>query len=242
MKLLIIQHVSLEGPGLLEDKLINDGWETDIRCMDTPGTRLPENLNGYRALLILGGPMGAYEENVYPYLYQVEELIREAAAKDIPTAGICLGAQLIARALGAEVSPNPQKEIGWSVVNIREEGRGTRLFHDLPDTLPVFQWHGDTFSLPEGATLLASGGICRNQAFLYGENIWALQFHPEVTPDMIRLWSEAYQDELCDFAGPGDAARLQQNTLARWNSMRLWREQLLENISAVLKGEGILPG
>jgi len=238
MKILIIQHVACEGPGLLGDKLRNDGWETDIRCMDIPGTSLPVHLDSYQALLILGGPMGAYEENIYPYLYQVEELIREAAAKNIPTAGICLGAQLIARALGAEVFPNPQKEIGWSGININEEGKSTRLFHNLPDTLPVFQWHGDTFSLPEGARLLASGEICRNQTFLYGENIWALQFHPEITPEMIRLWSEAYQEELNEFAGPGAAARLQEDTRDRWDGMHVWRTQMLKNLAAVLKGEG----
>jgi GMP synthase-like glutamine amidotransferase len=129
---MIIQHVACEGPGLLGDKLRNDGWETDIRCMDIPGTSLPVHLDSYQALLILGGPMGAYEENIYPYLYQVEELIREAAAKNIPTAGICLGAQLIARALGAEVFPNPQKEIGWSGININEEGKSTRCFITCP--------------------------------------------------------------------------------------------------------------
>ena len=236
MKILIIQHVSLEGPGLLQEILINDGWETDIRCMDVPGTRLPDHLDPYQALLILGGPMGAYEENIFPCLSQEQQLVREAAAKNIPVAGICLGAQIIARALGAEVFPHPQKEIGWSEINITEEGKSTRLFHNLPDTMPVFQWHGDTFSLPAGARLLASSEICRNQAFVYGNNIWALQFHPEITLEMIKFWSEAYEDELNEFDRPGAAARLQQNTRAQWDSMGLWREQLLKNLALVLKG------
>jgi len=236
MRLLIVQHVSGEDLGLLKDKLINNGWELDNRSMDIPGTSLPENLDGYHAFIILGGPMGAYEEDVYPYLNQVEELVREAAAKDIPTVGICLGGQIIARALGAEVGPNPEKEIGWSPLNILGDGQASQLFYGLPEILSVFQWHGDTFSLPQGAVLLASSDVCPNQAFVYHQNIWALQFHLEVNPDMIKNWTELYHDELNYFAGPGAAARLQRNTEARWEYMQPWREQFLNNLLAILQG------
>jgi GMP synthase-like glutamine amidotransferase len=96
----MIQHVACEGPGLLEQELINADWELDIRYMDNPGTKLPDYLDDYQAFIILGGPMGAYEEGRYPYLFKVQEYVREAVLKHIPTVGICLGGQLIARALG----------------------------------------------------------------------------------------------------------------------------------------------
>jgi GMP synthase (glutamine-hydrolysing) len=237
MRLLVVQHVSCEGLGLLKDKLINDGWELDIRSMDIAESSLPDSLAGYHAFIILGGPMGAYEENVYPYLYQVEALVRQAAAGNIPTLGICLGGQIIARALGAEVGPNPQKEIGWYFINTINEDKANLLFHNLPSVLPVFQWHGDTFSLPEGAILLASSEACQNQAFVYRNNIWALQFHLEVDRDMIKIWSEIYNDELTQFGGPGAATRLQRNTQARWEGMDALQEKFINNILAILQGD-----
>lgn len=235
MRLLMIQHVACEGPGLMADLLSRQGWDLDIRYMDRAGTALPGNLGDYRAFIILGGPMGAYEESRYPYLSGVQELVREAVWRSIPTLGICLGGQIIARALGAHVDPNPFKEIGWSHVRLSPAGMSNRLFADLPEMLAVFQWHGDTFALPEGAVLLASGDICHNQAFVYGENIWALQFHLEVTPAMIVSWAKIYREELTCFGGPGAADRLVKNTEARWEAMSSWREQFLSNLGSLFK-------
>lgn len=234
MRLLMVQHVVCEGPGLLEQELVNKDWELDLRCMDAPGAQLPENLSDYQAFIILGGPMGANEEDRYPYLYKVEELIREAASHKIPTIGICLGGQLIARALGAEVKPNPIKEIGWSLVHLLPAGEANPLFANLPAVFSVFQWHGDTFYLPEGAVLLATGEDCHNQAFIYGDKVWALQFHLEVTPDMVANWSEIYANELINYAGPGAPKLLVLNTQARWQAMQRWREQFLKNLTEVL--------
>ncbi|MEA4927032.1 MAG: type 1 glutamine amidotransferase [Syntrophomonadaceae bacterium] len=234
MRLLMIQHVACEGPGLLEPGFINKGWEVDIRCMDTPGIKLPENLDEYQAFIILGGPMGAYEEGRYPYLFKIQELIREAVLHKVPTVGICLGGQLIARALGADVGPNPVKEIGWSLVRLLPEGQANPLFAHLPPMISVFQWHGDTFALPRGAVLLASGEDCHNQAFVYGDNVWALQFHLEVTPAMIASWSEIYANELVNYGGPGAPNLLALNTQARWQAMQPWREQFLKNLTEVL--------
>ncbi|HNX29274.1 MAG TPA: type 1 glutamine amidotransferase [Syntrophomonadaceae bacterium] len=235
MRLLIIQHVTCEGLGLLESELISKGWGLDIRCMDLPGGALPDHLDKYRALIILGGPMGANEGEKYPYLFKVQELVREAAAKQIPCVGICLGAQLIARALGAKVMPNPVKEIGWLPVRLLPAGMNNRLFKDMPSGFSVFQWHSDTFVLPEGAKLLAEGGDCRNQAFVYGDHIWALQFHLEVTPAMIAVWSELYKDELADYGGPGVKERLIINTRARWEIMQSTREQFFSNLNMILE-------
>jgi GMP synthase-like glutamine amidotransferase len=236
MRLLMIQHVACEGPGLLEKEIINEGWELDIRCMDTSGTKLPDNLGDYQAFIILGGPMGAYEETRYPYLFKIQEFVREAVFKHIPTVGICLGGQLIARALGADVGPNPIVEIGWSPVRLLPEGGDNRLFSNMPSMFSVFQWHGDTFALPKGAVLLASGKACHNQAFVFANHIWALQFHLEVTPAMIASWSDIYANELVNYGGPGAPALLVLNTQARWESMQPWREQFLSNLTAILGG------
>ena len=235
MRLLLIQHVACEGPGLLEDVLNGRGWELDSKCMDNPGMKLPANLQSYQALIILGGPMGAYEEARYPYLLQVQVLIREAALRGIPTLGICLGGQLIAQALGAKVASNAGKEIGWSHVRLTEAGLAHPLFAKLPPLLAVFQWHGDTFALPEGAVLLAAGDNCQNQAFVYQQNVFALQFHLEVTPMMIADWARYYGPELDLHGGPGAAASLVRNTEARWEGMREWREQFLLNLAEILQ-------
>lgn len=235
MRLLVIQYVLKEGLGLLEDKLRENDWELDVRPMYLPVTFLPANLNEHDALLILGGPMGANDVNQYPYLLKLEELVREAAARDIPTVGICLGGQIIARALGAVVGPNSVQEIGWSPIVVEPRGQVSRLFYQMPPMFSVFQWHEDTFSLPAGAVLLASSEKCRHQAFVVGSNIWALQFHLEVTPAMIEDWCQIYAEELAQYGGPGAAENLIRNTKARWEPMRAWREQFLDNILTILQ-------
>ncbi|HHW40758.1 MAG TPA: type 1 glutamine amidotransferase [Syntrophomonadaceae bacterium] len=244
MQALVVQHVACEGPGLLEHVLVEKGWRLDIRCMDRPGAALPESLGNHNAFVILGGPMGAYEEEIYPYLLQVQELIREAVRMRLPTLGICLGGQLIARALGAKVEPNPVKEIGWYRVRLTPAGRLVPLFTGMPPEMPVFQWHGDTFALPKGALLLAEGDSCLNQAFVYGAHVyggyaWGLQFHLEVSPEMIEEWAKLYADELVDFGGPGAADRLLQETRARWEKIRPFQELFLNNVEKVLRGTGL---
>lgn len=236
MRSLIIQHVKCEGPGLLEETLLGRGWSIDLRCMDDPGAALPPDLEGYDSLVVLGGPMGAYEEEVYPYLYKVQNLIREAAAVSKPTLGICLGAQLVARALGAHVGPNRVKEIGWYPLELTPDGQESPLFAGLGAVFPVFQWHGDTFDLPVGARLLARGESCVNQAFVYADCLWALQFHLEVTPSMVSEWSGLYREELVEFGGPGAADRMVDETARRWEEMLPVRERFLHNIECILRG------
>ena len=241
MQALVVQHVACEGPGLLQEALERRGWKLDIRCMDAPKTVLPDGLDAYDAMVILGGPMGAYEEGAYPYLGQVQALIRQAVARRLPALGICLGGQLIARALGAGVKPNLVREIGWYEVNLTPAGRLVPLFVGLPPTFPVFQWHSDTFTLPKGSYLLMQGEACVNQAFVYGASTtggyaWGLQFHLEVTPEMIRQWAGSYADELAEFGGPGLAEEILSETLNLWELMRPQREQFLANVERVLRG------
>lgn len=149
--------------------------------MEAPDTELPESLQRYHAFLVLGGPMGAYEEEQCPYLFKVEEFIHESVERAIPVLGICLGGQLIARAFQAEVKPNTVKEIGRYPLFLTTYSKVSSPFAGLLDSFFVFQWHGDTFKLPQEAVPPAVGETCRNQAFLYQG--CALQFHPEVTPE-----------------------------------------------------------
>lgn len=146
------------------------------------------SIDGSSALIILGGPMNVYETDKYPFLEKEDKLIKTAIEKDIPVLGICLGAQLIAKSLGAQVTKNNEKEIGWYPLIVTDEGSKDNLLKHLNVEETVFQWHGDTFEIPKGATRLAESPLCLNQAFRFGSNIYGLQFHIEVTPDMILEW------------------------------------------------------
>jgi GMP synthase (glutamine-hydrolysing) len=146
------------------------------------------SIDGSSALIILGGPMNVYETDKYPFLEKEDKLIKRAIEKDIPVLGICLGAQLIAKSLGAQVTKNNEKEIGWYPLIVTDEGSKDNLLKHLNVEETVFQWHGDTFEIPKGATRLAESPLCLNQAFRFGSNIYGLQFHIEVTPGMILEW------------------------------------------------------
>lgn len=146
------------------------------------------SVDGSSALIILGGPMNVYETDKYPFLETEDVLIKRAIEKDIPVFGICLGAQLIAKSLDARVTKNIQKEIGWYKLKITDEGRIDNLFKHMSIEETVFQWHGYTFEIPKGATHLAESSLCMNQAFRFGSSVYGLQFHIEVTPEMILEW------------------------------------------------------
>ncbi|WP_202944120.1 type 1 glutamine amidotransferase [Cytophaga hutchinsonii] len=152
----------------------------------------------FDTLIVMGGPMSVHDEKKYPWLVQEKQLIKKAIERGKKVIGICLGAQLIAEVLGATVSKNTYREIGWMPVTKTTAAKTVGLFSDLPDTMNVFHWHGETFNMPEGATHLLSSEACVNQAFLYGDNVLALQFHMEMTHDAIKLISEYCQDELIE--------------------------------------------
>jgi len=132
-------------------------------------------------LIVMGGTMGVYEHDKFPWLRDEWTFIRKAIDAGKTVFGICLGSQLIAQALGAKVYPGPEKEIGWLPINKTELGQQSRLLADMPDNFTVFHWHGDTFDLPEGALCLASSIVTKHQAFSYGERVLGLQFHLEAT-------------------------------------------------------------
>jgi GMP synthase-like glutamine amidotransferase len=146
--------------------------------------------------------MNVYEEDLYPFLREEDLFIKEAIQRGKHILGICLGSQLIAKALGAKVSKAPVKEIGWYDVSLTKIGSQDLLFSNLPKTFSVFQWHGDTFEIPKGGKLLATANSVPHQAFRYGDNTYGLQFHLEVTEEMIHEWMESYEEELTDSQPP----------------------------------------
>jgi GMP synthase (glutamine-hydrolysing) len=186
-KTFIFKHVPHEGAGCIEPTLRAAGHRTRAVDVWRRSARWP-TLAETRALVVMGGPMGVYEQDRYPYLTREVRFIRRMVKAGRPVLGICLGAQLIAHALGADVYPNDKKEIGWYPLDWTPAGRRDPLFRHAPRRSTVFQWHGDTFDLPAGATLLASSPLCRHQAFRYGKNVYGLQFHLEVDGAMIRAW------------------------------------------------------
>ncbi len=193
-ELLVVQHVECEGLGSFESVIREQGLS-----VTSVNTGKGERIGGdkmYDALILLGGPMGVYEVDEYPFLRDEMELIRTYHREGKPVLGICLGAQLIAEALGGKVYKGEEKEIGWYRIYLTGEGRRDPLFRSMPDVPVVFQWHGDTFELPEEGIRLAYSYIYPNQAFRIGKNIYGLQFHIEVTEDMVKEWLLTYRDEL----------------------------------------------
>jgi GMP synthase-like glutamine amidotransferase len=193
MSILIIKHVEIEGPGVIEDCLKEERIPYQILNLES-GLHLPK-LDDFSAIVILGGPMNVYEEDRYPFLREEDLFIKEAIQRGKGVLGICLGAQLMAKALGAKVTKALVKEIGWFDVLLTGAGSHDPLFSGLPKQFPVFQWHEDTFDLPSAGKLIATSNSVPHQAFRYGENAYGLQFHLEVTEEMIHEWMKAYEDE-----------------------------------------------
>lgn len=235
MKALVVQPEPDVEAGLLEYVMVQKGWDLDIRQMYLQGCHLPDKLTSYDAFVILGGHMGAYEEDSFPYLLQVQELVREAVRTHTPTVGICLGGQLIARALGAHVGPHRVRERGWYNIELTAAGVQSPLFSNLKPEIPVFQWHGDSFALPEGATLLAQGNSCINQAFNYEGCIWALQFHPEVNRKIIYQWIESQTHEAAAVGEVKELRVILQKTRAHWSRIYPMQIKFLENLESLLR-------
>ncbi|WP_423746554.1 type 1 glutamine amidotransferase [Haladaptatus sp. SPP-AMP-3] len=175
MQVHYLQHVPFEGPGTISD------WATD-QGHYLSGTHLYDSeslpdLDTFDWLVVMGGPMSVHDTDEYPWLAAEKELIRAAVDADKIVVGICLGAQLVAEALGGRVYEADTSEIGWFPVEATDKAAASPLFADLGETYEVFHWHGDTFDLPEGATRMARTDACANQAFVYGDRVVGLQFH-----------------------------------------------------------------
>jgi GMP synthase-like glutamine amidotransferase len=176
----VLQHVSFEGPGLIASAIQRVGGQVETRRMDR-GEPVPraDEIGG---LVVMGGPMGALDDTAHPNLCAERELLRSCVEGEVPVVAVCLGAQLLAAALGARVFRGAAPEVGLGIVTLTDEGRRDPVFGPAGRTLPVFHWHGDTFDLPPGATLLASSDAYTHQAFRVG-NAYAIQFHGELAAE-----------------------------------------------------------
>jgi GMP synthase-like glutamine amidotransferase len=186
MKVHVLQHMPNEGPGSIAPWLEHAGATVSFTHF-YQSTALPDP-RGFNLIIALGGPMSVNDETVLPWLVAEKQFLRDAMACGTAVLGICLGAQLIASALGARVYPNAQKEIGWFPVTGLNAGEGLFQF---PAVTHVFHWHGETFDLPPGAIQLARSAACENQAFQLGNNVIGLQFHLETDPASAKAFVDA---------------------------------------------------
>lgn len=238
MSVLVFQHIECEGPGYIADFAAARDLELNvIRTFDE--TSIPDPRNS-EALIVLGGPMNVYEEERYPWLVTENKAIQAAIANDVPYLGMCLGSQLLAKALGASVGRNPVEEIGFGDIRLSHEGLQDPIFRGLPNVVPAFHWHEDTWELPVGSTLLASSDACPHQAFRYGR-AYGLQFHIETSPKMISDWIDEYSGQLhsCGLLEHADSMRAEAE--ARANSFRELTMKLMTNFwdHVVLQGDAI---
>ena len=198
MRTLAIRHVGFEHLDLFEDILKNRGHE--VRYLDA-GVRLFDDIDPMadHLVVVLGGPIGAYERESYPFLDEETAFIARRLGARRPTLGVCLGAQIMAAALGARVYPGPVKEIGWKPLKLTNSGTFSPL--GAVGSASVLHWHGDTFDLPPGATLLASTDLVENQAFALDNYGLALQFHLEATAENLERWFIGHTLEIATTEG-----------------------------------------
>jgi len=212
----IIQNDPEVPPGNISENLDAAGI---FYCIHHPylGDPLPE-ARDVTALIVLGGAMGANDDERHPFLIQVKLFIRQIVKAGTPYLGICLGGQLLAAALGGAVASNRWEELGSLPVAVNDAGRGDVLFSALSPLFTTFQWHHDSFDIPEGGVLLAGSEGCAHQAFRVGECAWGTQFHPEVTEDIVRAWCRweretAHREE--ELAGGWLEGRMEYECIAR---------------------------
>jgi GMP synthase (glutamine-hydrolysing) len=208
MRVLVLQHIACESPGVYEDVLRERGDEV-LRVELDDGEPLPPGA-AFDAIVAMGGPMSAGDDDALPWLVEEKRLIGDAVRDGVPFFGACLGVQLLAAALGARVYAGSAPELGLLPVHLTDAAAADPVFGGLPRELLTLQWHGDTFDLPDGAVLLARSPAYPHQAFRAGERAYGVQFHLEATPEMVREWAtipeyRAYAERT---GGTGAAERL----------------------------------
>jgi GMP synthase (glutamine-hydrolysing) len=220
-----IRHVAFEDLGSLAETLAEREYCIEYleACLDDLTTLIDRQPD---LLIILGGPIGVYDEKDYPFITTELQIIQARLAADLPTLGICLGAQLMARALGAKVYPGGKKEIGWAQIFLTPPGKQSPLNH--LESNPVLHWHGDTFDLPSGAVHLASSELYTNQAFAWKEHGLALQFHPEVTAKGLEAW---FVGHACEISTVSDlsVSLLRQDTILYSQALKTQSRYLWQN-------------
>ena len=227
MKILCLKHIAFEGPGTFALWAQARGHELDVVAVyQNKPLPSPETFD---ALLVMGGPMNVYQDDIYPWLSKEKSYIRGAIAAGKHVIGVCLGAQLIAHALGASVNQGAHKEIGWFNIQSSPESPATL---PLPETLRVLHWHGDTFDIPNGAQSIAFSDACANQGFLYRERVLALQCHLEMTPQSLTLLIAACSNELVDAPTTQNADTMLAEPEATYERMQAVLFELLDALVA----------
>jgi len=202
---LILQHVRPEPPGTIRDAL--DDQSVSHRTVEVfRNDPVPDTLDA-DGLVVMGGPMGVGDLASRPHLSRELVLVEQALRDERPVLGVCLGSQLLAHALGADVRPASAKEIGWSEVTLSGHASDDPLFGRVDDPFAAFHWHGDVFTLPDGAVRLARTPQTELQAFRYDHTAYGLLFHLEVTPKTVAWMTTAFQDELAEQGIDGAALR-----------------------------------
>ena len=231
-KVLVFQHVPYEILGTLDPLLRRGGYRVRYVNFGREPDAEPEvDTEKYDGLIILGGPMNVDMTEEYPHLETEVRLIRKMMAQDAFILGICLGAQLIAKSLGATVRKNPEKEIGWYDVTLTEEGKADPVMGHLVDTRSIFEWHGDAYDIPEGAVHLATSPTCADQAFRYGTNVYGFQFHMEVDAALIERWlnTPVYQAEIAATGGRIDPDVIRAQTRENIEQLKALSEQVFDS-------------
>jgi GMP synthase-like glutamine amidotransferase len=219
----VLQHVSFEGIGSIACWLDAHGAVVSYtRFYETQS--LPE-LRGLDLIIAMGGPMSVNDESELPWLRPEKQFIRAAVARGLPVVGMCLGAQLIANALGSRVYQSRAKEIGWFPIEAEATPAAPDVFR-FPSKCKVFHWHGETFDLPPGTIRLARNDVCENQAFQLGRNVIGLQFHLEITPQSARAIVENCRDKLI----PGAFVQPESELLAVPNELYAEVNDLMGNV------------
>jgi GMP synthase (glutamine-hydrolysing) len=231
-KVTCFQHIDCEGPGSLSD-ILRERFVDLSLLRPFAGDPIPEDLGD--GLIVLGGPMGVYEEARFPWMTQELSAIRKCLDRSVPVLGICLGSQMLAHAAGGKVFKGEAgQEVGWFPITVTPEGRRDVLLQGLGPSLEVFHWHGDTFTLPEGSSRLAESTKYPNQVFKVGRNAYGFQCHLEVTEPMVRDWMKVYAKELKPNGGQLDPGPIERDLAAKSLDLHSMAQQVFLRFCSLL--------
>ena len=237
MRFLVLQHIDAEHPGIFRDFMAEDGVRWDAVHLDH-GEAIP-SLDGYDAMVVMGGPMDVWEEDVHPWLVQEKAAIAEAVReRGLPFLGVCLGHQLLADALDGEVAPMQSPEVGILNVELTGEGRRDPVLGSAPGRFKALQWHGaEVTRLPAGAAALARSPVCPNQAFRVGDSAFGIQYHVELTGATVHEWGDIpeYAASLERTLGAGGLERMQAGAAAHMHEFNDNARRLYDAFAAVAR-------